>query len=67
MSRLLHMTARELNKVHSKHDERHNTEDIEIYLDWGRDGKEKLQLLTVIKNVPKKIVEHKTKNNGWWR
>lgn len=57
MSRLLHIAEREAKRVHKKHEQLNDTEDVGLYLDWGRDGKENLQLLTTIKNVPKKIAQ----------
>ena len=57
MSRLLHIAEREARKIHTKHEQLNSTEDVNVYLDWGRDGKEDLQLLTTIKNVPKRIAQ----------
>lgn len=55
MSRLLHIAEREVKRVQTKHEEINGTEDVNVYLDWGRDGEQRLELLTVIKNVPKRI------------
>ena len=57
MSQLLHIAEREAKKVQEKHEQLNSGEDLDIYLDWGRDGKENLQLLTTIKNVPKRIAQ----------
>lgn len=72
MSRLLHIAEREARKIHTKHEQLNSTEDVNVYLDWSRqDGKEKLQLLTIIKDLPKRIAkdlctheEKKMINNG---
>ena len=57
MSRFLHIAEREARKIRTKHEQQNNTEDVGVYLDWGRDGKEDLRLLTIIKNVPKRIAQ----------
>ena len=57
MSQLLHIAERETKKVHVKHEQLNSGVDVNVYLDWGRDGKENLQLLTTIKNVPKRIAQ----------
>ena len=57
MSRLLHLAEREARKVHKKHEQINGTEDVDIFLDLGRDGEENLQLLTTIKDLPKRIAK----------
>lgn len=57
MSRLLHIAEREARKIHTKHEQLNSTEDVNVYIDWGRDGKKDLRLLTIIKNVPKRIAQ----------
>lgn len=57
MSRLLRIAEREARKVHTKHEQLNQTEDLDVYLDWGRDGEEDLQLLTTIKDLPKRIAK----------
>ena len=57
MSRLLHIAEREARKIHTKHEQLNSTEDVDIFLDWGRDGEENLQLLTTIKDLPKRIAK----------
>ena len=37
--------------------EQNNKNEIEVYLDWGRDGEEDLQYFTTIKNVPNDVMK----------
>lgn len=63
MSRLLHIAEREVKKVQTKHEEINNTEELLIFLDWGRNGEKRLELLTKV-NVPRHIArEMHFKNN----
>ncbi len=55
MSRLLHIAEREVKKVQTKHEELNDTEELQIFLDWGRDNEPRLELLTKV-NVPKHII-----------
>lgn len=63
MSRLLHICERETRKIHMKHEQLNQTEDVNVYINWSRqDGKEDLQLLTTIRNLPKKLAEELCRN-----
>lgn len=63
MSRLLHIAEREVKRVQTKHEEINGTEELHIYLDWGRDSKPDLRLLTTV-SVPRHIArEMRTKHN----
>ena len=63
MSRLLHIAQQEVKKVQAKSEELNSTEPLNIYLDWGRNSKSDLRLLTTV-NVPKRIAkELKSKQN----
>ena len=55
MSRLLHIAEREVKKVQTKHEELNDTEELQIFLDWGRNGEQRLELLTKV-DVPKHII-----------
>lgn len=66
MSSLLHLAEREVRKIHVKHEQLNGTSDIKVYLDWGRDGEEDLQLLTTLKSVPNKIVQKLCGNRRYY-
>ncbi|MBQ6733557.1 MAG: hypothetical protein IJR00_01335 [Lachnospiraceae bacterium] len=57
MNALLQKAQQEVKKLRAAQEKQNGDETVEIYLDWGRDGKGKKQLLTVIKNVPKSIIK----------
>lgn len=52
MGRLLHIAEREVKQIQKRNEE---TADLQIFLDWGRDGTERLELLATV-TVPKRII-----------
>lgn len=62
MNGLLRYTQQEVKRIQQKQAQSFN-EDVAVYLNWGRNGKKELQLLTVIKNVPKQITRNLYKSN----
>lgn len=57
MSRLLQKAESELMKVQKKYDKLATVREFEIYLDWGRDGEQCLQLLAVLHDQPKSMID----------
>lgn len=64
MSRLLNLVEREVKKVQAKHEEINDTDELQIFLDWGRDGKEDLQLLTIVSASKRIVREMSMKHNN---
>lgn len=64
MSRLLNLAEREVKKVQAKHEEINDTDELQIFLDWGRDGKEDLQLLTIVSASKRIVREMSMKHNN---
>ena len=57
MSRLLQKAESELMKVQKKYNKLATVREFKIYLDWGRDGEQCLQLLAVLHDQPKSMID----------
>lgn len=57
MSKFFHL-EREIRKVKQTQERLNESEDFQVFLDFSRDDENKnIKLLTIIKNLPKKIAQ----------